>query len=285
MEIVNRVSRMASISAKLLADGIKSGMVSTMGAIHPGHVSLVQAAREMADLVIVSIFVNRLVFSSEEEFKEYPRDLMKDADLLRQQNADYVFAPGDEDMYPDGFGTSVQVAGTGRRNSGWPDDPASRGLATAALKMIHIIRPSFLFVGQKDAGKAAVLRKMIRDLNLGTEVIAAPVARDSTGLAYSARNRLLSESERSAATVIYRSLQAAARLVCEGETRPKAVIAQVAEVIAEEPKAQLGYAVVLDPETLDPLSRIRERALIGVEARIGNLPLKDSLTAEKVMRS
>lgn len=259
-------------------------MVPTKGAIHPGHVSLVQAARKMADLVIVSVFVNRLVFRTEEEFQAYPRDLTKDADLLREQNVDYVFAPGDEEMYPDDFGTSVQVAGTGGRSARWPDEAASRGLATGTLKMIHIVRPSFLFVGQKDAGKAAVLRKMIRDLNLSTEVITSPVARDSSGLAYGARNRFLSESERAAATVLYRSLQAAARMVGEGETRPKAVVGQVAQVIAEEPRAQLENAAALDPETLEPLGRIHDGILIGVEARIGNVPLKDSLTIEKVTK-
>ena len=140
-------------------------------------------------------------------------------------------------------------------------------------------------MGQKDAGKAAVLRKMIRDLNLSTEVITAPVARDSSGLAYGARNRFLSESERAAATVLYRSLQAAARLVAEGETRPKSVAGQVAQVIAGEPKAQLEHTVALDPETLEPLSRIQDKVLIGVEARIGNHPLKDSLTMEKATKS
>jgi pantoate--beta-alanine ligase len=281
MEIVNRISRMSSISAKILATDVKIGLVSTMGAIHPGHISLIQTARKMTDVVVVSIFVNRLQFLTEEEYQKYPRDITKDVDILRGEDVDYIFTPPEEEMYPPDFSTYVMVENFGQNLSGLYRSTYFRGMTTSILKMIHIVKPAFLFFGQKDGLQGAVLRKMIRDLHANTEVVVTPVVRDASGLAYAARNYFLTASEKLAASVIPKSLQAAKSLVADGESQAKKIIKEITGVIGSEPQATLEYAVVADPENLEPLTKIQGSALIAVGARIGHTSLSDSLLVEK----
>jgi len=280
MEIIHRISRMSAISAKLASSDVQIGLVTTMGVIHPGHLCLIEAAHEMTDLVVVSIFANRLQFLSDEEYRKYPRDITKDVDLLGRHNVDYVFAPQEEEMFPRDFSTFVQVENFGKSFPGVQPPPHFRGLTTTALKMIHIVRPSFLFLGLKDALQGAVMRKMIRDLNLGTEVVVKPVARHESGLAYGMRNFFLTETETLAAAVIYRSLQAAQDAIARGERQAKRLILEITEVIGREPMARLEYAFVVDPESLEPVSKLRGAVLIGVGAQIGNTSLNDSWLAE-----
>ena len=280
MEIINRISRMSAVSAKLISSDVQIGLVTTMGVIHPGHISLIEAAREMTDLVVVSIFVNRLQFLSNEEYVGYPRDITKDVDLLSQQNVDYVFAPSEEEMFLRDFSTYVQVEKFGEKLPGIQQSPYFRGMTTTILKMIHIVRPSFLFLGLKDALQAAILRKMIKDLNLGTEVVVAPVARHPSGLAYGTRNYFLTEPEMAAAPVIFLSLQAAEEAIARGERQAKKLINEIIRFIASEPMARMEYAFVADPATLEPKSKLQGTVLIGVGARIGATLLNDSLLAE-----
>jgi pantoate--beta-alanine ligase len=280
MEIVNRVSRMSALSAKLLANDVQIGLVTTMGVIHHGHISLIEAARKMTDLVVVSIFANRIQFLSNEEYLEYPRDMTKDVDLLRQQNVDYVFSPTEEEMFPHNYATYVQVEKFGERLPGIPQPAYFRGMATTLLKIIHIVRPSFLFLGLKDALQGLMLRKMIRDLNLGAEVVVTPVARHPSGLAYGTRNIFLTDAEKAAASVMYRSLQAAADLIAGGERQAKKVIQEIVHVLEGEPMARLEYAFIADPESLEPAGKLQGTVLIGVGVRIGTTSINDSLLAE-----
>lgn len=271
---------MSAISAKLLSSDVRIGLVTTMGVIHPGHTCLIRAAREMSDVVVISIFVNRLQFQSEEQYQQYPRDITKDTDLLSQQDVDYVFSPPEEEMFPHGFSTFVSVEKFGARLAGIQQAAYFRGMTTAIVKMIHIVRPSFLFLGLKDAFQGAILRKMIRDLNLGTEVVVVPVARQESGLAYGTSNFFLTESEKAAASVIYRSLTAAQEAIKRGEHQAKRLIREIGQVIGTEPMASLEYAFVADPESLEPVKRLRGSVLIGVGARIGATSLNDSLLVE-----
>jgi pantoate--beta-alanine ligase len=281
MEIVNRVSRMSAISAKILASDMKIGLVSTMGAIHPGHLSLIQTARKMTDIVVVSIFVNRLQFLTEEEYQQYPRDITKDVDLLRQENVDYIFTPPEEEMYPLNFSTFVNVESFGQKLPGLYRATYFRGMTTSIQKMINIVKPSFIFFGHKDGLQGAILRKMIQDLNMNTEVVVTPVVRDASGLAFAARNYFLAESERLAASVIHRSIQSAERLIESGETQCKRILKEMNDVLAGEPQATPEYTVIADPENLEPLIRISGPALIAVGARIGNTSLNDSLLIDR----
>ncbi len=280
MEIIHRISRMSAISSKLISSDVQIGLVPTMGVIHPGHVSLIEVAREMTDLVVVSIFVNRLQFLSNEEYLKYPRDITKDVDLLGQQNVDYVFSPDEKEMFPPDFSTYAQVEQFGEKLPGIQQPAYFRGMTTTVLKMIHIVRPSFLFLGLKDALQGAILRKMIKDLSLGTEVVVTPVARHPSGLAYGTRNFFLNESEKAAASVNYRSLQAAQGLIARGERQAKKLLNEITRVIGSEPMAKLEYAFVADPQSLEPVSKLRGSVLIGVGAKIGDTSLNDSLLAE-----
>jgi pantoate--beta-alanine ligase len=281
MEIVNRVSRMSAIASKVLAADMKVGLVSTMGAIHPGHLSLIQAARKMTDIVVVSIFVNRLQFHSEEEYRQYPRDLTKDIDILRHDDVDYIFTPAEEEMYPAGFSTYVVVEDFGQKLQGLYQSTYFKGMTTSVIKMLHIVKPSFVFFGHKDGLQGAILRKMMRDLNIITEVVVTPVVRDESGLAYAARNCFLSDTERVAASVIYRSLRAAETLVAAGETQSQRILAEITKVMGKEPLAKLEYAVIADKETLEPIAKLQKSALLGVGAMIGTTSLNDSLIVEK----
>ncbi len=281
MEIVNRISRMSAITAKILSADVKIGLVSTRGAIHPGHISLIQTARKMSDLVVVSIFVNRLEFLSDQEYQKYPRDIAKDLDLLRHKDVDYIFNPSQEEMYPAGFSTYVELDKLGNQFPELPQGVFFRGLPTSVLKLIHIIKPSFIFLGQKDGLQGAILRKMIRDLNINIEVVAIPVVRDPSGLAYAAHNSYLTESQKTKATVIYRSLKAAEHVITEGEVQSKKIITNITQIIEAESEVKLTYALIMDAKTLEPVSKIQGTAFINVGALIGDTPLNDSLLIEK----
>jgi pantoate--beta-alanine ligase len=284
MEIVSRVSRMSSLATKIAGGECKIGLVPTMGAIHPGHISLIQTARNMTDVVVVSIFVNRLQFLSEDEYRSYPRDITRDVDVLRDESVDYVFTPPEDEMYPEGFSTYVVVENYGRKLPELQRSTYFRGMTTSVAKLLHIVKPSFIFFGQKDGLQGAILQKMMRDLNLDTEVVVRPVVRDASGLAFAARNYFLTESQKAAASVLYRSMQAAEAAIEAGETQVKKILKDVTSVIEGEPQARLEYAIVADPERLEPVSRVQPRTLIAVGAKIGETSLNDSLLVERVSK-
>jgi pantoate--beta-alanine ligase len=276
MEIVNRVSRMAAITAKTLVTDVKIGLVPTAGAITPAHISLIQSARKMADLTIVSIFVNRLEFSSEEEYEQYPRDITADVDILRQANVDFVFVPPEDEMYPPSFATYVEVQRSGSELAGLPP-PFFKGVGTGALKMLHLIKPAYSFYGEPNALQGAILRKLIRDLNISTEVVISPVEREASGLAYSGNNRLLSETQLVEAVIFYRSLLGAQNAIASGEANSKKILAEMARIMETEPHAKLEYAAILDPELLEPVSKIQQQVLLAVGGKIGNISRHDAI--------
>jgi len=276
MEIVNRTSRMAAITAKILASEAKIGLIPTAGAINPGHINLIQTARKMADLIVVSIFANPLEFASDEEYRAYPQDVTSDVDFLMHEGVDYVFTPSEEEMYPANFSTYVEVQRQGSEISGLPL-ALFKGMSTGALKMLHITKPAFVFYSEKDAIQGAILRKMIRDLNISAEVVIMPADREKSGLAYEGRNRLLSESQHEAAAVICRSLKAASGLVESGETQVRKILAEISRIIQSEPMAKLEYAILVDTETLEPVVKLEGAVIIAVAARLGNVFLSDAL--------
>ncbi len=269
---------MAAITAKTLVTDVKIGLVPTAGALGPGHTSLIQAARKMADLVVVSIFVNRLEFPTEEEYRSYPRDITSDIDLLRHEHVDFIFIPPEEEMYPPSFSSHVEIG-----NISIPGLPSflSRGTPTGALKILHITKPAYTFYGEQDAIQAAILRKMVRDLNISTEVVIAPGAREESGMACSGRNRLLTEAQAAQATVFCRGLKAAKNAIISGETSSKKVLAAVAREIGAEPLAKLEYAVIMDSNLLEPVSKIDRTVVIGIGGKIGNVFLTDAYIVEK----
>jgi pantoate--beta-alanine ligase len=278
MEIINRRARMASLARKLRRENKTIGFVPTMGALHEGHLSLVHEARQMCDIVIVSIFVNPTQFNDPRDLEKYPRDLTSDAAVLTEYQVDYIFAPDAEEIYPEGFSTYVYVEGLTETLEGASRPGHFRGVATVVTILFNTIRPDFAFFGQKDAQQTAVIRRLTRDLGFDTEIVVLPTVREENGLAMSSRNAHLSEEERQRASIIYQALKKAKIAFREGERGAARLEQIVRETLMTEPLADVDYVAVVDNETLEPIERIEDQqtALIAVAARFGKTRLIDN---------
>jgi pantoate--beta-alanine ligase len=279
MEIINRTQRMRSVSRKVRREQDRTiGLVPTMGALHEGHLSLVREARRMCDTVVVSVFVNPKQFAPTEDFQTYPRDLTKDTMLLADYNVDYIFAPAVEEIYPKNFSTHVEVEGLSDQLEGAARPGHFRGVATVLTILFNIVRPDFAYFGQKDAQQTLVVRRMVRDLAMDTEIVVLPTVREESGLAFSSRNAYLSEGERRAAPVLRRALARAESAYGEGERNGKRIAELVRADIEREPAAQIEYVSVADAETLAPLERLDDRpVLVSLAVRFGKTRLIDNV--------
>ena len=268
---------MASLARKLRRENKTIGFVPTMGALHEGHLKLVEEARQMCDVVIVSIFVNPTQFNDKKDLEKYPRDLTTDAALLTEYRVDYIFAPDEQEIYPEGFSTYVYVENLTETLEGASRPGHFRGVATVVTILFNTIRPDFAFFGQKDAQQVAVIKRLTIDLGFDTEIVVIPIVREESGLAMSSRNRLLPEAERQRASIIYKSLRQAKLAAKEGE-RNAAVLADIVrKTIETEPLMQVDYVAVVDNETLEPVEKVGETpVLIAVAARFGNIRLIDN---------
>ncbi|HVE58123.1 MAG TPA: pantoate--beta-alanine ligase [Pyrinomonadaceae bacterium] len=277
MEIINRRARMSSLARKLRRENKTIGFVPTMGALHEGHLALVKEARQMCDIVIASIFVNPAQFNEQKDFDKYPRDLTSDAALLTEYQVDYIFAPDAEEIYPSGFSTYVYVENLTETLEGASRPGHFRGVATVVTILFNTIRPDFAFFGQKDAQQVAVIKRLTTDLGFDTEIVVVPIVREETGLAMSSRNTLLSEEERQKASIIYKGLREAKIAARDGE-RNAAILAEIVrKTIETEPLALVDYVAVVDNETLEPVEKVGESAvLIAVAARFGRVRLIDN---------
>lgn len=277
MEIINRKQRMASLARKLRRENKTIGFVPTMGALHEGHLRLVEEARQMCDVVIVSIFVNPTQFNDKKDLDKYPRDLPTDAALLTEYQVDYIFTPDEAEIYPENFSTYVYVENLTETLEGASRPGHFRGVATVVTILFNTIRPDFAFFGQKDAQQVAVIRRLTNDLGFDTEIVVIPIVREESGLAMSSRNALLSTDERARASVIYKGLRNAKLAARNGERNAANLAEIVRQTIETEPLAQVDYIAVVDNETLEPIEKIGESAvLIAVAARFGNVRLIDN---------
>ena len=277
MEIINRRARMASLTRKLRRENKTIGFVPTMGALHIGHLSIIEEARKMCDIVIVSIFVNPAQFDESYDFDKYPRDLTADAALLSEYQVDYIFAPNQEEIYGEGFATYVTVKDLSEKLEGAARPGHFRGVATIVTILFNTIRPDFAFFGQKDAQQIAVIKRLTQDLGFDTEIIVAPTVREESGLAMSSRNSRLSDEERQKASIIYKALRQAKSAAREGERNAAHLAEIVRQKIESEPLAQIDYVAVVDNETLEPIEKIRENAaLVAVAVRFGKVRLIDN---------
>jgi pantoate--beta-alanine ligase len=278
MEIITRAARMHSVACKFAAEEKPIGFVPTMGALHEGHLTLVREARRMADAVIVSIFVNPTLFRDEEEYKSFPQDLARDADLLTPIGVDYIFAPSVEEIFPKGFATWITVEGLSDKLEGAVRPGHLRGAATALTTFFNIIHPKFVFMGQKDAQQTIVAKKLVRDLHLPVEIIVMPTVRDENGLALSSRNQYLSLEELHAAPVIYRALHQAEEMFADGERSAKRLKRAIEKEMEKEPMARIEYLGITDTEWLEPIDDLSHRtALVSIAAYIGKTRLTDNV--------
>jgi pantoate--beta-alanine ligase len=252
------------------------GVVPTMGYLHEGHLSLVRASRERDDVTIATIFVNPTQFTPTEDLSRYPRDEGRDLALLDAAGVAAVFAPSAEEMYPDGYSTFVVVEGLTARLEGAARPTHFRGVTTVVAKLLHILQPERAYFGQKDSQQLAVIRRMVRDLDLPVEIVGLPIVREADGLAMSSRNVYLTPEQRQAALVLSRSLAAARSAYDAGERDAAALRAIVEDKVRAEPLAELDYASVADAETLEELTRVEGAALVSLAVRFGGTRLIDN---------
>jgi pantoate--beta-alanine ligase len=277
MRIIHEIREMQAASRAARVQEVKIGFVPTMGALHEGHVSLVRRARQEASLVVVSIFVNPLQFGPTEDFNQYPRTLEADCARLEGEGVEIVFAPSAGEMYPAGATTVVHVGGLSDRLDGRSRPGHFRGVSTVVAKLFHIVQPDYAVFGQKDAAQVAVLRRMVRDLNMDLELIVAPIVREADGLALSSRNAYLTVEQRQQALVLHRALLAVESAAKAGESCAEKLRSAALAVLASEPAAQLDYCEIIDPDTLEPVRDITQGALAAVAAYFGSTRLIDNL--------
>jgi pantoate--beta-alanine ligase len=266
MEIINRRQRMFSIARKLRREAKTVGFVPTMGALHEGHLTLVREARQMCDIVIVSIFVNPTQFNDKGDLDRYPRDLTTDAALLAEYEVDYIFAPEQHEIYPEGFSTFVNVEGLTDALEGSSRPGHFRGVATIITILFNTIRPDLAFFGQKDAQQVAVIKRLSSDLGFETEIIVVPTVREASGLAMSSRNELLSPEQRQKAAIIIDALREAKIAYKKGERNASSLAQIVTSRIGTEPLARLDYIAVVDGNTLQPVEKIGDDETLIVTA-------------------
>lgn len=257
--------------------GRRVGFVPTMGALHEGHLSLVRAARERTDRVIVSVFVNPTQFAPGEDYQAYPRDLDSDARLAEGAGADLLFAPSVEELYPPGFSTEVRVKGLSEPLCGEHRPGHFDGVAVVVAKLLNIVRPDVSVFGQKDAQQALLIRRLARDLHLPGEIVVAPTVREADGLAMSSRNRYLSPEERRAARSLSRGLAGAREAWERGEREPGALQETARREMDSEPLVRTEYAEIRDLEELRPWRGGEGPALLAVAARVGRARLIDNV--------
>jgi pantoate--beta-alanine ligase len=260
--------------------GLRVGYVPTMGYLHEGHISLIRLAKEMSDLVVVSIFVNPTQFGPAEDFDLYPRDLTRDADLCIAEGVDYLFTPEESEIYPQGSRTMVDPGDLGTRLEGAARPGHFRGVATVVVKLLNIVQPTHAVFGEKDVQQAAIIRNIAQDLMLDVEIIAGPAVRDSDGVALSSRNSRLNREQRTAAQAIPRAIEAARQRVSDGEPNVDDIIAVAREAIQNEPGLDLDYVELVDPETFEIMEQFDGSGLLLLAAYAGDVRLIDNATLQ-----
>ena len=281
MKICNSIEEMRAALRHAKGSTQRIGFVATMGALHEGHLSLVRAAKAQADVVVASIFVNPTQFGPNEDFSRYPRTFESDCQMLNQEGVDLLFAPSVEDMYPTGAVTYVTVEDLSERLCGKSRPGHFRGVTTVVSKLFNIIGPDLAFFGQKDAAQAAIIRRMVRDLNFPVEVVVSPIVREPDGLAMSSRNAYLDAGQRKSALVLSRALSRVKAAFDKGEQTAAKLIDVGIRVLKSEPGAQLDYLEIVDPETLEPVEFVRGSALVAVAAFVGTTRLIDNVVLQK----
>lgn len=280
MKPLKTIDEMRALRTATRQSGKRLGLVPTMGALHEGHLSLVRASREKSDIVAVSIFVNPTQFGPNEDFARYPRNLDNDSKMLEREHVDVIFAPAVDEMYPAGAITWVTVEGMSDRLCGKSRPGHFRGVTTVVANLFHIIEPDIAFFGQKDAAQVAIIRRMVRDLNMPVAIEVCPIVRELDGLALSSRNAYLNPEERKSALVFHRALQQAEKLFNEAERDSAKLIAAGKQEFSTEPKARLDYFEIVDPDSLEPVTTISNRVLIAVAGFIGNTRLIDNVIVD-----
>ena len=275
--------KIQSVRESVLAErkaGKVVGFVPTMGALHAGHISLIKAAREKCDFVVVSIFVNPTQFAPREDLESYPRPIEQDLEICAKNGVDVVFNPSVQEMYPSKNLTWVNVEKLTGNLCGISRPTHFRGVATVCSKLFNIVQPDFAFLGQKDAQQAAVIKKMVHDLNMPLQIIVCPIIREPDGLAISSRNKYLSETERKDAGLVYKSLEKALEMINEGVKESSKITAVMNDIMNKSSIIEIEYVSIVDSETLSPVEVIKEKVLIAVAVKTPSARLIDNILVD-----
>jgi pantoate--beta-alanine ligase len=282
MEIVRTISWMKQLAKDALLDGRSLGLVPTMGALHQGHFSLVREAKRRCSPVVVSIFVNPKQFGPAEDLQKYPRTFEEDREALENLGVDFLFAPTPEEMYPAGFNTMVNVKGLSEKWEGRARPGHFDGVATVVLKLFEIVKPQTAFFGRKDAQQAQIIRRMVADLNLDTEIELCPIVREPDGLALSSRNVYLKPKERQAAIALSQALATLKGSIDKGERDVVRLLAVMRDKLESQPEVSVDYAEIVDAETLEPVRALRGNCYALIAAKVGATRLIDNAYIESI---
>ncbi len=277
LKIVHDMSEMHDLAMQLRQEGRTIGLVPTMGALHQGHLSLMEYARKASDIVIVSLFVNPTQFGAGEDLHKYPRDIAGDTEKSASAGVDILFTPSVSQIYPEGFRTFVSVEGLSQVLCGKSRPGHFRGVATVVLKLLNIVKPQKSFFGQKDYQQTVIIKRMVKDLCLDADIIVVPTVRETDGLAMSSRNQYLNPMERQAAAALYRSLNQARSLFENGVKSADKLRETILRIIKEESSVQTEYIAVIHPETLEEVTEAIKGTVIALAGRIGNTRLIDNI--------
>lgn len=280
MKIAKTIKEVREIVSEWKKQGLSVGLVPTMGYLHEGHQSLIRCSNEN-DRTVVSVFVNPIQFGPNEDFASYPRDLERDTKKCEEAGADLIFAPEASEMYAEDFSSFVDMTGPTDELCGLRRPGHFRGVCTVVSKLFNIVTPDRAYFGQKDAQQLAVIRRMVRDLSFGIEIVGCPIVREEDGLAKSSRNTYLSADERKAAVVISKSLKAGQEMIEKGETDTAKIIASITAMIESEPLAKIDYIKAVDADSIEPVDTVSGRVLFAAAVYIGKTRLIDNFIAER----
>jgi pantoate--beta-alanine ligase len=277
METIRTIAWMKEKAREARQEQRIIGLVPTMGALHAGHMALVERAKKECSPVYASIFLNPAQFGPNEDLSKYPRPLEADVEKLTAAMVDGLFLPTPEEIYPHGFSTYVHVEGLSERLEGKSRPGHFRGVATVVLKLFEIVQPHYAYFGRKDAQQVRIIQKMVKDLNLDVELVICPTVREPDGLAMSSRNAYLNAEERRAATVLFRALKAAEKELCAGVRDTLELQRAMRKVLDGEKHARVGYAEIVDAETFEPAVRLGLTSYALLAVRVGNTRLIDNM--------
>ncbi len=280
MEVAETIVSVRSLVGAARRRGKKVGLVPTMGALHVGHVSLIEAAVKDCDFVVVSIFVNPTQFGPGEDLEKYPKPFEADLDICVRAGVDVIFAPAPEQMYPVENFTWVTVEKLTEPLCGRGRPTHFRGVTTVCTKLFNIVGPDVAYFGQKDAQQAIVVKRMAADLNMPLEIVVCPTVREPSGLAVSSRNQYLSDQEKEDATNIHKSLEECRRMIGGGVAQAGQIIAGMRAILEEVPSIEIEYVSIVDTESLESVEEISGRVLIAVAVRIGPARLIDNILVD-----
>ena len=280
MRVISSIKEMSTLSENWRREGKVIAFVPTMGYFHAGHLSLMREGRRRGDVLVVSLFVNPIQFGPKEDLNQYPRSLERDKALAQKEGVDVLFVPKQEEMYPSGFQTFVEVTELTQHLCGLSRPGHFRGVTTVVTKLFNIVKPHIAIFGLKDYQQYLVIKRMVKDLNFDIEIIGCPIVREADGLAMSSRNEYLLPEQRKAALSLSKGLKLAQELVNAGERNAQIIINRVSNFIKQFPYTQIDYVKICDPETLEDLIEIKERALLALAVKVGRARLIDNTILE-----